>query len=325
LTVFHSGPPAGIPRSFEELRIADRRLGPFHWQAGLRQAIAEADLTIFMFDVWWLSSVLQMKSWRRTPVIAWGHRYGAFPVVNQFRDYLMKQVDGILLYSVEHIPEMLRKGISREKIFVANNTMKIGNAENLSAAPKQSFLFVGRAQPRKRIDQLLCAFATVQHRLPKESRIEIVGDGPENEVLKRLTDELGLTHRVLFHGSITDEAKLRDLFQRAYAYVSPGPVGLGVLHSMAYGTPVVTSLYGKHGPEYYLLRHGDNSLLFENQFELGEALVRLTQDVPFRIRLGEHAYQIFQKEGRFEEMIQGFDDCIQYVSSVNRSLKRKAA
>ena len=60
-------------------------------------------------------------------------------------------------------------------------------------------LFVGRLVPRKCADVLIEAFAEVERKFPG-SRLEIVGDGPEMQRLKDLTNRLDLDEWVEFHG-----------------------------------------------------------------------------------------------------------------------------
>jgi len=75
--------------------------------------------------------------------------------------------------------------------------------------------------------------------MPTNTTIHIIGEGEENEYLKDLSVKLNISNRVIFYGKITNEITLKGLFRQAYAYISPGPVGLGVLHSFAYGVPVL--------------------------------------------------------------------------------------
>jgi glycosyltransferase involved in cell wall biosynthesis len=68
--------------------------------------------------------------------------------------------------------------------------------------------------------------------------IRLVGDGPERPALEALAKELGLS--VNFYGACYDEAVLAELIYDADLTVSPGKIGLTVIHSLSYGTPAIT-------------------------------------------------------------------------------------
>jgi glycosyltransferase involved in cell wall biosynthesis len=66
----------------------------------------------------------------------------------------------------------------------------------------------------------------------------LVGEGPEKESLESLALSLQVPHR--FVGACYDEAVIAKLFKASDLTVSPGKVGLTAMHSMAYGTPVIS-------------------------------------------------------------------------------------
>lgn len=158
---------------------------------------------------------------------------------------------------------------------------------------------------------LLKAFKGALDRLPSELQVDIVGEGTENNYLKNLARQLNIAHRVSFHGKLLDEERLKELFFKAFAYVSPGPVGLGVLHSMAYGVPVVTTTTAKHGPEFHNLRPEVNSLLFGGLEELKQILVRLVTEPALSQRLGQEAYRCYSETRTLELMVRGFVEAVE--------------
>jgi glycosyltransferase involved in cell wall biosynthesis len=69
--------------------------------------------------------------------------------------------------------------------------------------------------------------------------ILLVGDGPERASLEAAC-EGALRPYVRFYGQCYDEPTLGRLIMAADVTVSPGKVGLTAMHSMAYGTPVIS-------------------------------------------------------------------------------------
>ena len=80
-------------------------------------------------------------------------------------------------------------------------------------------------------------------------------------------------------------------------FLMPGLVGLGVLDSFAYGTPMVTTDVPYHSPEIEYLRHGENGLIVADDVRTyAEAVTELLTDETWRLQLrrgGEAALETF--------------------------------
>ena len=309
VTILHSGTPSvGEDDAYREIITSVSSLGPFFVQKGVVKAVHSShyDVVVAMFDIRWLANIVSLFLKGSSRFLYWGHRYSKSRLGNILRDFLMKKSDGVILYSGAEIDRIKASGMPESKLYIAHNTIHIVNASDGSVQAKNSFLYVGRAQKRKNVNLLIKAFSEILDQIPEDTKINIVGSGEENDYLRRLSDRLGLSDRVLFHGEIVDGEKLKLFFHSAYAYVSPGPVGLGVLHSFAYGVPVITCRKGKHGPEFYNLSNNENALLYENQEGLKEQLTKLCNDKQFSAKLGRNAYKFYARERSLEIMIKGF-------------------
>lgn len=312
LTIVHSGQTHfASTATYKEIYIPKFCFGPFSYQLGLISIIKKEkyDSIIAVFDVRYISIFFSLF-FKKCRFILWGHRYGKNLLINTFRDYLMKKADATLLYGDEEVALICQKKISRDKIFIAPNTLYVENHEDCTHYPKNSFLFVGRAQARKRIDEFIRAFASIRSQLPDGTHVNIVGSGIENDNIRQLARSLGVSKYVIFHEEINDAYKLKTIFMNAYAYISPGDVGLGVLHSFAYGVPVVTRINMKHGPEFYNLKHNHNSVIYDNSCELSAILYKLAFDKNFTLMLGRNAYRKYVEERNIQVMIDGFVECI---------------
>lgn len=314
VTVLHSGKPSVGPKDkyHEQIRRLIK-IGPFFFQGGLFKAIGNGgyDVLIVMFDIRWINNVIALFFSSKLRFIYWGHRHSKNPIVNKVRYFLLRKVDAVIQYSDKENKRMVAKGVAPEKIFVANNTMNISNHSNGSLLSKDAFIFVGRAQKRKRVDILLKAFAESINRIPQNVKISIIGSGKENDRLKNIAKLYNIQDRVIFHGKIDDAACLKKLFHKAYAYVSPGPVGLGVLHSFAYGIPVVTSSRGKHGPEFDNLSKGQNAVIYNCFEELKSTLVKLCRNNQWAIQLGTNAYRTYCEDRSFHKMLKSMENAIE--------------
>ena len=322
VTVLHSGEPTVESEdAYREILVPCRKLWLFMVQNNVFREISSGnyDAIIAMFDLHWPAYILPVFKQRKGKFIFWGHGYSGKPLVNKVRDWLMKKADAVLLYGPEETNKMIQRGVPKEKIFVAQNTVHVPNHRDYSSHVKNNLLFVGRLQKRKKIDMMIEAFSRIHQKIPRNIRLEIVGDGEEKETLEKKVRELDLEEKVKFYGQLYQHDLLEAIFSRAYAYLSPGDVGLGVLHSFAYGVPVITRkpvIPGKnskerHGPEFLNLMNGINSMIFANEGELEKAMRNICNDRQFAANLGYNAYQLYSKERTLEMMLNGFKKAIE--------------
>lgn len=144
-------------------------------------------------------------------------------------------------------------------------------------------LTVGNLTRAKGVHVLLKAL----HRLPDPVDLVIVGDGPERPELEILAEQLGLSHRIHFTGSLPQNEVFQWL-HRADLFVlasrSEGKPNV-VLEAMGAALPVIAS---RIDGVTELIEHDQNGLLFgvDNIEELVEQLSRLVRDANLRVRLG---------------------------------------
>lgn len=101
--------------------------------------------------------------------------------------------------------------------------------------------FASRIIPGKGWDTLLKACALLQDR---DFRILLVGNGPEQETMLKMIDQLGLSQSVELPGLLPQQ-QLPDIHNRADVFVFPTQLqeslGLVALEAMACGCPVIAS------------------------------------------------------------------------------------
>jgi glycosyltransferase involved in cell wall biosynthesis len=111
--------------------------------------------------------------------------------------------------------------------------------QKLGLQNKRIIFSVGRLDPRKRIDVLIKSFARI---LPKYEDLYLLigGTGEEEERLKRLTEDFGITERVKFLGYIQDP-ELFDYYATCDVFAFPSWTSSGITpyEALAVGKKVV--------------------------------------------------------------------------------------
>jgi glycosyltransferase involved in cell wall biosynthesis len=138
----------------------------------------------------------------------------------------------------------------------------------------------------KGVDHLVRAISSPEL---MQARLSVVGDGPELEALKSLTQRLGIANRTTFLGLRTDlDVLLRDVDVFVHPAIWHEAFGLTVAEAMAAGCPVIGSRIGaipelvKDGDTGFVVAPGDSE-------GIASALERLAHDPPLRKRLGAAA------------------------------------
>ena len=136
---------------------------------------------------------------------------------------------------------------------------------------KNRMVFVGRLTAEKQVEVILEAMTKLDPAL--DVSFDIVGGGDQRKSLERLTGELGLSDRVMFHGRTTDE-ELRAVLSRASLFVIASIAELqsiATMEAMASALPVVAA---DAVALPHLVHDGENGYLFEpgNANELAERL-----------------------------------------------------
>ena len=135
--------------------------------------------------------------------------------------------------------------VQRAKITVIHNPAATGRFYTptsvtcpFPAGVRPVIMTVGTLKPVKRHDVLIRAFAKLED---PDARLCIVGDGPERQRLESLTNELGLSGRVLMPGFQSDPGPWyahADLFVLTSEYEGFGNV---LVEALEQGTPVVST------------------------------------------------------------------------------------
>lgn len=322
LTVAHFGvDESPATQEFARIRLKDSFWSKLKAIPQLVQEQLKQDVSIVVFDVhYWHVLIAAAVGSIFRPVLFWGHGLGRTAIGRALRRVCLLWGKGLIVYGDGGREQALRCGIDARRIYVARNTQVVPGYSDTSRLQKAYFIFVGRLQERKQIDVLLKAYERYVARCGAKSLgLKVVGDGESADGLKQLAADLGIRRRVQFIAATTDPDELAKLFRNAVAYVSPGDVGLGVLHSFAFGVPVITFRLERHGPEFENVIDNVNGIvLAESVTALSDVLSQLAGDVVMARRLGHEAFKTYDEKAHPDQMVATFLDALIFATSPAR-------
>lgn len=177
-----------------------------------------------------LANFLNAGGWRLTRALTRIFDVTTAPSHYVENDLHVNKVPGTILYCPNILPDR----------YFAPHPRRKGDV--------RSFLFVGRLSPEKKVHVLLKSFAHVLKNNPEKNiELQIIGDGPEREVLVNLAFDLGIAGAVRWHGKIAHEELINEhLYHMSDVFVTPSrfeTFGYTTLEAMAHGLPVIAHEY----------------------------------------------------------------------------------
>ena len=179
-------------------------------------------------------------------------------------------------------------------------------------------LTVGRLIPRKGFQFLIQALPDVCKQTNADFRIQIVGDGPYRSELVTLAENLNVSDKIDFLGSI-DYANLPQKYHEADIFtlcsLAEG-MPLVVLEAMGTGLPIIASQVQGITD---LVKIGINGELFDpgNVNQLVKHLVRLIDDGKRRVKMGKKSTELAQGYG-WENIAQSYLELYKKVIRIEK-------
>lgn len=222
----------------------------------------------------WVSAVLARITGKK--VYFWSHGWiHSDPwVKNVIRNSFYRLANGGLMLYGERAKRIgIQKGFNPDRIYVIYNSLNYEQCKKIrdSITPAEqksvrqeyfsdptlpTIICTSRLVKERSLALLFEALAILKSRGYYVNTI-IVGEGPEKNALIKMASELELPAK--FMGECYDEKILALLFMAANVTVVPSYIGLTAIHSLGYGTPVITNDNPElHGPEWEVIQPGVN-------------------------------------------------------------------
>jgi glycosyltransferase involved in cell wall biosynthesis len=192
-----------------------------------------------------------------------------------------------------HLPEnkisVIPNGVDVSKFNFTFNYWDVRN--RFANRSEKILLFVGRLVPEKGLDTLINALSMILAG-GVNSKLVVVGEGPQKEMYQGMANDYGLGEKVYFAGYI-DDWILRALYRVADVTVVPSkfePFGIVALEAMAAHCPLVTTSTGGLSE---IVDDGSTGLKvpINDPPALARAILRIAKDEGFRNYVVENAYR----------------------------------
>ncbi|MGM0652560.1 MAG: glycosyltransferase family 4 protein [Bacillota bacterium] len=193
------------------------------------------------------------------------------------------------------------------------NCSKSWFKDNYNIKPdKKILLFVGRLGQEKNVTFLLKAFQDVHDQFP-ETRLALVGKGPQEELLRKMAKQTGLDDKVIFTG-VLPRKEIVHCYASADLFVFPSVTetqGLVIGEAKAAGLPVIA--IRAFGPAEMVINNEDGILTDPSLPAFTEAIITLLRDQGLYNRMRKKALEnVTSVSSRqcAEQMLQVYQDLI---------------
>jgi glycosyltransferase involved in cell wall biosynthesis len=311
LTVAHGAPYGGLPARGDAavldgaVRLSQRvlHLGPraLVWRR-LQAHASCADVVVLEQAMHNLDSYPLLLDPRTSPSVAlWGHgrtfNRSTGMLSRAAKRCFTRRADWFFSYTRGGADHLVADGFPADRVTVVNNATDTAPlraaredvtgeqaarfAADHGLVPERTVLFLGSLDASKRIAFLLQA---VQHaaRLLPGFTLLVAGDGPQRPMVEAAAAASG---SVVYLGPVFDRQRAL-LGSVSRLMLMPGMVGLCAVDSFALRTPLVTTHWPLHSPEFEYLQDGRNSLIAAGDPEgYAEGVVRALSDPALLERL----------------------------------------
>lgn len=219
---------------------------------------------------------------KRTPLAYWGHGKTYTLEINprqeRLKQWFTRRGEWFFAYTRGGVDAVEAAGFRRDRTTVVQNSIDtsllrfqvasvdasvLADFSNLHGLKGKTALFVGGLDGSKRLGFLLDA-AERAHLLEPDFRLLIAGAGIDRGNVEGRIEPLSY---VSYLGSLFGAEKALAI-RASQIMAMPGRVGLVAVDSFAGGTPIVTTDWEWHAPEFEYLESGVNAVVTSNDLEV---------------------------------------------------------
>ena len=325
LTIAHFEKKSILKNNFKTISLTNYHIGSFVFSnENIFQLCQNFDVVISLADLHWIPlMMLSKKINRKFKLIYWTIGVSA-SYSNKFdentrwdflRYFFLRDADAILFYSSYPIKKYIKKNFAKKMLFVAPNTVKINNKNNVvEPSLKNNLLFIGTLYKEKGIFELLTAYKNAFFNNADIPILNVIGDGKEMSKIIQWINKNELNNKIYLRGAIYDSATLEYYFKNAIACISPSQAGLSVLLSMGYGVPFITNFNSITGGERLNIKNNQTGISYKKHSDLMKIILDICVDKIKYLNMGIKAKKFYNEHRTANHMVSGFINAINYVT-----------
>jgi glycosyltransferase involved in cell wall biosynthesis len=286
-----------------------------YWQKGaVSLFFKKYDKYIVLGEYYCISTwcILFLCRFSRKKIYLWSHGwYGNENFIKKvIKKVFFNLSDGLFLYGNHAKKLMVKEGFKSKNLHVVNNSLnydeqlivrkKLQSSNIYSLYFKNDFpviIFIGRLTKVKKLEQLISAVRILKER-DVDVNLVFIGTGTEDVNLKCILHKIGFND-FWFYGACYEEEKIGELIYNATICISPGNVGLTAMHSLVYGTPVIThSDFENQMPEFEAIDEGVSGSFFlkDSEIDLVNKIIYWLSNSQSRQSIRDNCFEIIDRK-----------------------------
>lgn len=271
------------------------------------------------------------KIFKKKKFAFWGHglnmQISKRNIFNRFKLTYINRATWWFAYTEGIKTFLMNHGVNKEKITVVQNSIDTKSLNELyqSISEKEVndlkvkhgiesgekvLIFCGALSKEKNIQFLLKAADALKAK-GYEFKLIIIGDGPLRSIVVKAMPERPW---LIYTGSQFGKNKAL-YFKISDIFLLPGAVGLGILDSFAFETPLVTMDFKFHGPEYEYIDNNYNAIISHGNLADYVKEVENLLNNPAKINELKKTARVMIKKYNVEVMVNNF------IEGIEKALK----
>jgi glycosyltransferase involved in cell wall biosynthesis len=269
---------------------------------------------------------------RRLPIAYWGHGktytldIGAGQ--ERLKHWLTSKGRWFFAYTAGGADAVVTAGYPRNRTTVVQNSIdssalrdgidavteeRLADFSSSHDLRGKTALFIGGLDPSKRLNMLMDA-AELAHDLDADFRLLIAGAGVDGALVERRARDAGYISCL---GSLFGADKALAI-RASQVMAMPGRVGLIAVDSFAGSTPIVTTQWAWHAPEFEYLESGVNAVITaDDPASFAAGLISTLKDGP-ALAVLRAACRVASERYTVEAMVENFLDGMQGALAVHK-------
>lgn len=263
--------------------------------------------TILAYNEWTNPYVLFALQGLKYPIYVTDRMSPLMPIpfiTKILKKIFYKKASGVIAQT-QFAKEIISSNNNVKRIKVISNPVNVIDA--IQCPKKNIIVTVGRLTKEKGHKYLIEAFAKIKH---ADWSLSIIGDGNQKENLQTLAKELGVDHKIIFHGHklnfIKELSEARIFVLPSLSEGFPN----AVIEAMSVPLPCIATRCTPAMDE--VIENGINGILTEkgNSIALAEAIDKLIDDEVLQNSLAKNAYKV-RETLAFEKIAKEY---LEYIS-----------